>query len=124
MKNKYISLALAVLISSPIAKADSASEQINYQKIKEAYSKADAELNSVYKQQIQEYKKEGAEFYGQSESRDIYLKKSQLAWIKMRDASCDYETYESKAGTAFSSIYEKCLLDKTNERIEYLKKYN
>ena len=42
----------------------------------------------------------------------------------MRDASCDYETYESKAGAAFSSIYEKCLLDKTNERIEYLKKYN
>ncbi|MEH3827989.1 lysozyme inhibitor LprI family protein [Enterobacter roggenkampii] len=42
----------------------------------------------------------------------------------MRDASCDYETYESKTGTVFSSIYEKCLLDKTNERIEYLKKFN
>ncbi len=117
-------LFLTVFVLSPIAKADSSSEQFNYEKIKDAYSKADAELNSVYNKQIQEYKKEGAEFYGQSESRDIYLKKSQLAWIKMRDASCDYETYESKTGTAFSSIYEKCLLDKTNERIEYLKKYN
>jgi len=124
MKNKYIYLALAALISSSFAKADSSSERVNYEQIKNAYSKADAELNSVYKQQIQEYKKEGAGFYGQSEARDIYLKKSQLAWIKMRDASCDYETYESKTRAAFSSIYEKCLLDKTNERIEYLKKLN
>lgn len=124
MMKKVIMLALTVFVLSPIAKADSSSEQVNYEKIKSAFSKADAELKSVYKQQIQEYKAEGAEFYGQSESRDIYLKKSQLAWIKMRDASCDYETYESKTGTAFSSIYEKCLLDKTNERIEYLKKFN
>lgn len=124
MMKKIIMLALTVLVLSPIAKADSSSERFNYEKIKNAYSKADAELNFVYKKQIQEYKKEGAEFYRQSESRDIYLKKSQLAWIKMRDASCDYETYESKTGTAFSSIYEKCMLDKTNERIEYLKKFN
>lgn len=112
MRNKCIYLALAALISSSLAKADSSSERVNYEQIKNSYSKADAELNSVYSQQIQEYKKEGAEFYGQSESRDIYLKKSQLAWIKMRDASCDYETYEFKTGTAFSSLYEKCLLDK------------
>lgn len=124
MKNKCISLTFAALILSPIAKADSPSERVNFERLKDAYSKADAELNSVYRQQIQEYKKEGAGFYGQIESRDIYLKKSQLAWIKMRDASCDYETYESKTGAAFYSIYEKCLLDKTNERIEYLKKYN
>lgn len=121
---KVIILALTVFVLSPIAKADSSSEQINYEQIKGAYSKADTELSSVYNKLIQEYKKEGAEFYGQNEPRDIYLKKSQLAWIKMRDASCDYETYESKTGTAFSSIYEKCLLDKTNERIEYLKKFN
>lgn len=124
MMKKVIILSLTVFVLSPIAKADSLSEQINYEKIKGAYSKADTELNFVYNKQIQEYKKEGAEFYGQNEPRDIYLKKSQLAWIKMRDASCDYETYESKTGTAFSSIYEKCLLDKTNERIEYLKKFN
>ncbi|GAB83235.1 hypothetical protein EB105725_59_00020 [Shimwellia blattae DSM 4481 = NBRC 105725] len=121
---KVIMLALTVSVLSSIAKADSPSERVNFERIKDAYSKADAELNFVYRQQIQEFKKEGAEFYGQSESRDIYLKKSQLAWVKMRDASCDYETYESKTGTAFSSIYKKCLLDKTNERIEYLKKYN
>ncbi|MFZ5295805.1 hypothetical protein ACOY7G_11215 [Enterobacter bugandensis] len=59
MRNKYIYLTLAVLISSSFAKTDSPSEWVNYEQIKDAYSKADAELNSVYKQQIQEYKKEG-----------------------------------------------------------------
>lgn len=92
--------------------------------IKNAYLKADAELNSVYKRQIQEYKKEGADFYGQNESKDVYLKKSQQAWIKLRDADCDYETYESKTGTAFSREYEQCLLEKTNERMKYLRKNN
>ncbi|HED5890028.1 TPA: DUF1311 domain-containing protein, partial [Salmonella enterica] len=75
----------------------------------------------LYKIKIQQYKNEGADFYGQVESRDIYLKKSQQIWIKMRDASCNYETYESRTGTGFSSIYTQCLFEKTNERIKYLK---
>ena len=60
MMKKAIMLALTVFVLSPIAKAYSSSEQINYEQIKSAFSKADAELNSVYKQQIQEYKDEGA----------------------------------------------------------------
>lgn len=115
---------LAVSSLSTVVYADSSSEQDNYLKIKSEYAKADSGLNNIYRQQIQEYKNEGAEFYGQRESKDIYLKKSQLAWIKIRDADCDYETYESRTGTAFSSIYEQCLLDKTNERIKYLNENN
>ncbi|VEA64680.1 Uncharacterized protein conserved in bacteria [Serratia plymuthica] len=119
--NGCFALMLVVFSFSTYVCADSSSEQDNYLKIKNEYVKADGGLNYFYKELIQEYKKEGAEFYGQSESRGIYLKKTQLAWIKMRDVSCDYETYESRTGTAFSSIYEQCLLDKTNERIKYLK---
>jgi len=122
--NKYFALMLAVSSLSTVVHADSSSEQDNYLKIKSEYAKADSELNNIYRQQIQEYKNEGAEFYSQMESKDIYLKKSQLAWIKIRDADCDYETYESRTGTAFSSIYEQCLLDKTNERIKYLNENN
>lgn len=96
-------------------------EEINYDSISKEYAKADAELNALYKKQINEFKDQGADFYGQKESRDVFLKKAQQVWIKMRDASCDYETYESKTGTGFSSIYKKCQLDKTNERIIYLK---
>ncbi|MEN4912828.1 hypothetical protein ABEH39_14350 [Erwinia amylovora] len=39
----------------------------------------------------------------------------------MRYTSCDYKAYGSKTGVAFSSIYKQCLLNKTNERIKYLK---
>lgn len=104
--------------------AMSEDEGDNYLKISEKYKKADGELNEIYTHQMTEYKKEGAAFYGQEKSKDIYLKKAQQAWVKMRDASCDYETYESQRGTGFSSIYEQCLLDKTNERVKYLKENN
>ncbi len=122
--NKYFALMLVFSSFSAVVYADSSNEQDNYLKIKSEYAKKDGVLNYIYKKQIQEYKEEGADFYGQSKSKDIYLKKSQLAWIKMRDADCDYETYESRTGTAFSSIYQQCLLDKTNGRIKYLKEKN
>ncbi|ELQ6222077.1 DUF1311 domain-containing protein, partial [Cronobacter turicensis] len=81
--------------------ASSRDEDMYYSEISRDYSKADKELNQVYTIQIQQYRKEGADFYGQVQSRDVFLKKSQQAWIKMRDASCDYETYESRTGTGF-----------------------
>ena len=104
--------------------AETSDEQGNFNKMNESYLTADNELNSLYKIQMQQYKREGAYFYGQKESRDVYLRKSQQIWIKMRDASCDYETYESRTGTGFSSIYTQCLLYKTKERIKYLKLNN
>lgn len=39
----------------------------------------------------------------------------------MRDVSCNYEAYELQTDTGFAPIYEPCLLNKTNERIKYLK---
>ncbi|HGM6861243.1 TPA: lysozyme inhibitor LprI family protein [Serratia rubidaea] len=117
---KIIVMLYAVLVFPFAVSAYSIGEDDNYLKVKDKYSKADEELSSIYKSKMREYKREGAGFYGQNESRDVYLKRSQQAWIKLRDADCDYETYESKTGTAFSSIYEKCLLDKTSERIKYL----
>lgn len=122
--NKLNIFALSFLLVPLLVFAMSSDEQSNYMGIHSGYKKADDELNELYKKQITEYKKEGGAFYGQKESKDVYLKKAQQAWVKMRDASCDYETYESKTGTGFSSIYEKCLLDKTNERIQYLKDNN
>ncbi|SUG14268.1 Uncharacterized protein conserved in bacteria [Salmonella enterica subsp. arizonae] len=54
----------------------------------------------------------------------MFTEKIPTSLDKMRDASCNYETYESRTGTGFSSIYTQCLLDKTKERIKYLKKIN
>ncbi|EMS0950808.1 DUF1311 domain-containing protein [Salmonella enterica] len=120
MKNILGAFILLFIILTSQAQAISNDEQKHYNKVNSDYIKSDKELNKSYKIKIQQYKKEGADFYGQVESRDIYLKKSQQVWIKMRDASCNYETYESRTGTGFSSIYIQCLLDKTNERIKYL----
>jgi uncharacterized protein YecT (DUF1311 family) len=114
-----------VLFMMPFfANSMSQDEQLKYFEIEGEYKNADNELNGLYKSQMKEYKQEGGEFYGQDKSRDFYLKKSQQEWIKMRDASCDYETYESRRGTGFSSIYKKCLLEKTKARIKYLKEKN
>lgn len=87
-------------------------------------SNKDRELNNLYQDLMVRYKKDGPWPLSNIPSRDVYLKKVQLIWIKYRDTSCNYETYESNGGTGFSTIYEKCLLDKTIERIKYLKELN
>lgn len=120
MKNILSAFILCFITLSSQVQAILNDEQKYYNKVNSDYIKSDKELNELYKIKIKQYKKDGAGFYGQVEPRDIYLKKSQQAWIKMRDASCNYETYESRTGTGFSSIYTQCLLDKTNERIKYL----
>ncbi|KAA8727060.1 lysozyme inhibitor LprI family protein [Ewingella americana] len=104
--------------------ATSKDEEMNYLDIKNKYTQADHELNDLYTIQMQKYKKEGGDLYGQALSKDIFLKKSQQIWIRFRDTSCDYETYESQTGTGYQSIYTQCLLDKTIERIKYLKENN
>jgi uncharacterized protein YecT (DUF1311 family) len=103
----------------------SASDNLSdYQSIETSYRNADNVLNEVYKKQIEEFKSEGAGFYGQGISKDVFLKKSQIAWIKARDEDCKYETYEAQTGTGFSGIFKQCLLDKTLARIKYLKENN
>lgn len=117
-------LIIALTVLPFITHANSNEEVSRYLDVKDKYAQSDRELNEIYSHQMQQYKKEGAEFYGQILSKDIFLKKSQQVWIKFRDASCDYETYESQTGTGYQSIYAQCLLDKTNERIRYLKENN
>src|SRR5215813_2126421 len=51
------------------------------------YRKADAELNAVYKQLMSKLDDEGEK---------AALKNAQLAWIKFRDANCDFEAYLNK----------------------------
>ena len=93
-----------------------------YQCISELYEKSDSELNSVYKKKLAELDLinihgEGADIKPLS----FFLKKNQQAWVKMRDADCDLETYESMTGSGYGTIYKSCLLKKTNERVKFLK---
>jgi uncharacterized protein YecT (DUF1311 family) len=84
---------------------------------------ADAELNSAYKLLMTRYKENGAPSVSTVETQNVYLKKAQLAWIKQRDTTCDFETYDSIAGSGFGSIYTACLLKQTQNRVDYLKWY-
>lgn len=79
---------------------------------------SDQALNQAYKTLITRYKENGA--FENHPSQDVMLKKAQLAWIVLRDASCEFETYDSMGGSGFGTIHTACLLEQTQKRVEYL----
>ncbi|WP_158635461.1 lysozyme inhibitor LprI family protein [Pseudomonas duriflava] len=92
-----------------------------YECVNSELIKSDLELNIAYKTLIARYQENGSPSGSEIETQDAYLKKAQIAWIKQRDASCRFETYESVAGSGFDTIYTACLLEQTQKRVEYLK---
>lgn len=102
----------------------SATDEVEmYQCFKHQLKKADITLNQSYKALIARYKENGAPQAQEIKPQDSYLKEAQIAWIKFRDESCDFETYESITGSGFGTIYTACLLEKTQERVKYLQWY-
>lgn len=90
-----------------------------YECLQQQLKIADAELNAAYKKLMGRYKDNGKPF-GVDNTQDVYLRNTQRAWIKLRDTSCDFETYESQTGSGFQTIYTNCLLKLTRERVDYL----
>ena len=76
------------------------------------YKRADAALNAAYKQLMAKVEDAG--------ERNA-LKASQLAWIKYRDANCEFESYLNKGGTMYSMVYDGCLTALTEERTRHLR---
>jgi uncharacterized protein YecT (DUF1311 family) len=74
------------------------------------YRKADAELNRVYQQLVRA-----------SGGRDAKLKAAQLAWLKFRDAQCDYEAAFNEGGSMQPMTYSFCLADVTAARTKQLR---
>ena len=74
------------------------------------YRKADAELNRVYQQLVRA-----------SGGRDAKLKAAQLAWLKFRDAQCDYEAAFNEGGSMQPMTYSFCLADVTTARTKQLR---
>jgi len=80
-------------------------------------AKADAELNKVYKQLMS--------LIGKDESEatwKVKLKAAQQAWIKYRDANCEYEAEYSGGGSAYTFEYNFCLAGMTTARAQVLQK--
>lgn len=63
-----------------------ATADINECEVRE-YNRAYAEMNRVYRQLVSKLADEG---------HKVALKKAQQAWIKYRDANCEYKSYASQ----------------------------
>jgi uncharacterized protein YecT (DUF1311 family) len=71
-----------------------------------ARDRADAELNKVYRELSKDT--------GTAERAK--LRAAQLAWIKFRDAQCDYESIGNKGGSIYPMVYSFCLAKMTAAR--------
>lgn len=78
-----------------------------------AHQNADKKLNQVYKQLLPTL----------SKSRQQKLIAAQLAWIKFRDTSCEFERSAFQGGSIASAIYYACLEETTKQRTQQLQDY-
>jgi uncharacterized protein YecT (DUF1311 family) len=72
---------------------------------------ADAELNKVYRQLVSQLG---------DKKWEVKLRTAQQAWIKYRDANCDYVSEFSGGGSAVTFEYNFCLADMTAARTKEL----
>lgn len=75
------------------------------------YQKADKELNEVY----------SAYRSRLDASQKKQIKNVQLAWVKYRDLTCDFESSGVKGGSVYPFILQSCLTKMTLARLEELK---
>ena len=72
----------------------------------QAFQKADAELNKLYQQLM---KDAGA-------AEKAKLRAAQVAWLKFRDAHCEYEAFGNTGGSIYPMVYGFCLAEVTGAR--------
>lgn len=74
-------------------------------------AEADTELNKVYRQLVSRLG---------DKTWEMKLRTAQQAWIKYRDANCDYVSEFSGGGSASGFEYNFCLADMTTARAKEL----
>lgn len=89
------------------------------------YEDADADLNALWPSIVAAAKASDEYVAGQVEGTGVSttleaLLTAQRAWIKFRDAQCEYEAYEVFGGTAQPMVGSLCLARLTRERIDVL----
>ncbi len=75
------------------------------------YKKADAKLNQTYKQLAAKL----------DEDEKAQLKNAETAWLKYRDANCEFVGDQYKGGSIRPMIYAMCMADMTTNRTTELK---
>ena len=76
-----------------------------------AYKAADAELNQVYRKLVAML----------DDEEKAQLKVAQTAWLKYRDANCEFVADQYKGGSIRPMIHAFCLADVTTNRTTELK---
>ncbi|WP_330110174.1 lysozyme inhibitor LprI family protein [Methylophaga thalassica] len=124
---KTVLVMMGMGLISSIAHAESethpcqsaSDEKSMYDCLQQELKQAETKLSDVYDRLETRYKEDASELMDNPSQAD-YLAKAQDAWHQYRQTSCDFETYESRTGTGFGSIYTACLLEKTQQRTNYL----
>lgn len=75
------------------------------------YQAADSRLNSVYREFTSKL----------SDQEKAQLKNVQLAWLKYRDANCEFVADQFKGGSMRPMVAAMCLADVTNARVSELR---
>ncbi|RCJ21994.1 hypothetical protein A6770_05050 [Nostoc minutum NIES-26] len=78
-----------------------------------SYQSADKKLNQAYQQLLPKLDR----------SRKQKLIAAQLAWIKFRDTSCEFEKSEYEGGSIAPTIYFGCLEKTAKQRTQQLQEY-
>ena len=113
MKSRYVLIGALLAAVSFTAQAEvcalSTQTEITICTVRE-YNKAEKRINSLYK---------GISARLSLEERAI-LKKSELAWIKYKDTTCESEASEYEGGSMQPMVRNQCLTRITNARVKWL----
>ena len=94
-----------------------------YQCVEQKMKSADKELNESYQEAISRISEEEAalrEIWSQTELVEPF-RKAQRAWLKYRDAECEFSGLSSTPSPWQGVQIEECKLRMTLERVEYFK---
>jgi uncharacterized protein YecT (DUF1311 family) len=114
-------LAPLAFVTSAAAPADDSQDTINCSNpmsqiemnicSNKDYQRADAALNRAYKKAVANEDAQGREL----------LRTAERAWIKFRDAHCEYATSSSAGGSIHPMDYANCVTQLTDLRTKQLK---
>ena len=115
---KFLSPMLLLSVTAPVnlqAQRDPCKGETTFEMKQcsaKKYKQADDELNKIYQQLMSKLDDEG---------HKGALKNAQLAWLKYRDANCDFESYLNRGGSIYSVIVTECKTSMTASRTREMK---
>ncbi len=124
-----LTIAFAAAAMQPMTEAECAAAMSQMEMnacAQQAFERADAELNALYRRLIDGAREDDrSPDNGRSDGDDrpgaeATLREAQRAWVAFRDAHCRGEGYAERGGSMEPMIFHQCLERLTRERIAQL----